>query len=102
VPVEPRFEEAIHAPTRLRICAMLRPLEEADFASLRESLDLSDANLSKTLRALAELGYVRTDKQSSPQRADERRTTRVSLTPLGREVFDAHFAALRAMAAPGA
>ena len=99
--VEPRFDEAIHAPTRLRICAMLRPLAEADFADVTAALDLSDANLSKTLRALVELGYVSTTKQSSPERADERRTTRVSLTALGRDAFDAHFAALRAMA-PGA
>ena len=26
---KPRFDEAIHAPTRLRLCAMLRPLAEA-------------------------------------------------------------------------
>ncbi|KTR90243.1 transcriptional regulator [Microbacterium testaceum] len=100
--VAPRFDEAIHAPTRLRICAMLRPLAEADFADVRAALDLSDAHLSKTLRALVDLGYVSTTKQPSPERADERRTTRVSLTPLGRAVFDAHFAALRAMAPPDA
>ena len=100
VSAEPRFDETIHAPTRLRICAMLRPLDEADFGTVKAALDLSDANLSKTIRALVDLGYVSTTKQPSPERADDRRTTRVRLTPLGREIFDGHLAALRAMAAP--
>ncbi len=98
MPAEPRFDEAIHAPTRLRVCAMLRPLDEADFGAIARTLELSEANLSKTVRNLVELGYVATTKQSSPQRADARQTTTVKLTSRGRAAFDGHLAALRAMA----
>lgn len=95
---KPQFHEAIHAPTRLRLCAMLRPLDEADFRVIAETLDLSEANLSKTVQNLVTLGYLATSKQASPQRSDARRTTSVKLTSLGRRVFDEHLAALRAMA----
>lgn len=98
MPSDPRFDEAIHAPTRLRLCAMLRPLDEADFGAITRTLELSEANLSKTIRNLVEFGYVTTSKQSSPERADARKTTTVKLTPRGRRAFDGHLAALRAMA----
>jgi DNA-binding MarR family transcriptional regulator len=98
VAAEPRFDETIHAPTRLRVCAMLRPLDEADFGAIARTLGLSEANLSKTVRNLVELGYLSTTKQASPQRADARQTTTVKLTSRGRAAFDAHLAALRAMA----
>lgn len=97
VPTEPRFDEAIHAPTRLRLCAMLRPLDGADFGVIATMLELSEANLSKTVRNLVALGYVVISKQASPKRSDARRTTTVKLTPLGRRAFDEHLAALRAM-----
>lgn len=93
-----RFDEAIHAPTRLRLCAMLRPLAQADFAAIAATLDLSEANLSKTIKNLVDLGYLTTSKQASPERADARHTTTVKLTAHGRRAFDGHLAALRAMA----
>ncbi|TFD07005.1 transcriptional regulator [Cryobacterium sp. TMT1-66-1] len=98
MPADPRFDEAIHALTRLRLCALLRPLDAASFSTLVDTLDLSEANLSKTIRNLTELGYVHTSKQTSPERADSRRTTSVSLTPRGRTAFDGHIAALRELA----
>jgi len=99
VAVEARFDEAIHAPTRLRLCAMLRPLESADFGALAGTLDVSDANLSKTIRNLVDIGYLAVSKHSSPGRGDARRVTTVSLTPLGRQALDGHLAALRELAA---
>lgn len=96
--VEPRFDEAIHAPTRLRLCAMLRPLADADFAAIAATLELSEANLSKTVRNLVEIGYLSTSKQASPLRPDARQTTTVKLTAQGRRAIDGHLAALRAMA----
>ena len=100
VSAEPRFHDGIHAPTRLRLCAMLRPVDEADFGVIAETLELSEANLSKTVQNLVALGYVDTSKQASPSRTDARRTTTVKLTPLGRRAFDEHLAALRAMTDP--
>jgi len=93
-----RFDEQIHAPSRLRICGLLRPVDAAEFSVLRTTLELSEANLSKTLRSLAEIGYVRVTKSSSASRDDQRRTTAVSLTNEGRRAFDGHIAALRRIA----
>jgi DNA-binding MarR family transcriptional regulator len=98
VSAKPQFHETIHAPTRLRLCAMLRPVDGADFRVIAETLVLSEANLSKTVQNLVTLGYLTTSKQASPQRTDARRTTSVKLTALGRRVFDEHLAALHAMA----
>lgn len=77
---------------------MLRPLAEADFVTIAATLELSDANLSKTVRNLVEIGYLSASKQASSQRADARQTTTIRLTPQGRRAFDRHIAALHKMA----
>ncbi len=92
------FNEVIHSPTRLRICGVLRRASEVEFSTLRDTLELSDANLSKGLKVLAEAGYVKVRKESSAARADARRLTWVLLTPAGKAAFDAHIAALRQIA----
>ena len=83
---------------RLRICGLLRPVDELEFAVLRDSLQLKDANLSKNLSQLAEAGLVSTRKEFSPARDDARRLTWVSLTAEGHTALAAHLAALRAIA----
>lgn len=45
--VQPVFDETIHAALRLRICGLLRHVDEIDFAVLRDTLRTSDATLSK-------------------------------------------------------
>lgn len=95
---EPRFNETIHAPLRLRICGLLRPVKELDFSVLRDALAISDASLSKHLKVLADAGFVSMGKSASPSRTDSRRLTWVKLTGRGRQAFDAHVAALRAIA----
>lgn len=95
---DPHFDESIHAPTRLRLCAMLRPVDSAEFSALTSTLGVSEANLSKTIRNLVELGYITTSKHSSPDRSDFRRRTNVSLTSRGRQAFDQHLAALQEIA----
>ena len=94
-----QFNEIIHAPLRLRICGILRPVDEIDFAVLREALDISDASLSKHLKVLADNGFVQTVKRSSTARTDSRRLTWVRLTAAGRKAFDAHVKELRQIAA---
>ena len=94
----PAFHELIHAPVRLRICGLLRPVDELEFAVLRDTLQLKDANLSKNLSQLAEAGLDSTRKEFSPARDDARRLTWVSLTAEGHTALAAHLAALRAIA----
>jgi DNA-binding MarR family transcriptional regulator len=96
--IKARFDEVIHAPVRLRICGVLRPVEQMDFAVLRDTLDVSDATLSKHLKTLAEAKYVSMTKAASAARTDARRLTWVTLTPAGRNAFDAHVRALQEIA----
>ncbi|WP_435737253.1 transcriptional regulator [Cellulosimicrobium sp. PMB13] len=94
----PAFSEVIHSPVRLRICGVLRRGAELEFALLRDTLGLTDANLSKNLRVLADVGFLTVRKESSPSRADARRLTWVTLTPEGRRAVEAHLAALAQIA----
>ncbi|MFB2584532.1 transcriptional regulator [Herbiconiux liukaitaii] len=96
---DPSFSEVIHAPLRLRICGLLRHVDELDFAIIRDALQVDDAKLSKHLRTLADAGFVALRKERSPQRADARRLTWVSLTPAGSTALEAHLAALADIAA---
>lgn len=95
---EAKFDETIHAPVRLRICGLLRPVDYLDFAMLRDALNVSDATLSKHLKTLAATGYVTSSKAASPGRGDARRITWLTLTRTGRSAFDAHVRALQQIA----
>lgn len=88
---KPRFDEVIHAPNRLRICAALSAVTEAEFSTLRESLGVSDPVISKHLRTLQEAGYVTLTK---PTGRGGRVRTWVSLTAAGRRALEAHIAEL--------
>jgi DNA-binding MarR family transcriptional regulator len=86
-----RFDELIHPTTRLSLVALLAAADWAEFAFLRDQLDLSDSALSKQLSTLEEAGYVQIDR---PLR-DRRRRVRVRLTTAGETAFQGHVAALR-------
>jgi DNA-binding MarR family transcriptional regulator len=89
----PRFDELIHPSTRLSIVALLAAADWVDFAFVRDQLGLSDSALSKQLSTLEEAGYLRIERPVS----DRRRRVRARLTPAGREAFQGHVAALRAI-----
>jgi DNA-binding MarR family transcriptional regulator len=92
---EPRFDELIHPSTRLSIVALLAAADWAEFAFVRDRLELSDSALSKQLSTLEEAGYVDIER---PVR-DRRRRVRARLTSAGRAAFDGHVAALRQIVA---
>ncbi len=94
MPAEARFDPTIHAPARFRLCAVLRHVDGVGFGSLVKVLDLSESQLSKTIRSLAEVGYATVAKGPSDGRNDLRHTTTVRLTGLGRSAYDGHVAAL--------
>jgi DNA-binding MarR family transcriptional regulator len=75
--------------------ALLAAADWAEFAFVRERLELSDSALSKQLSNLEEAGYVDIER---PVR-DRRRRVRARLTPTGRAAFDGHVAALRQIVA---
>jgi DNA-binding MarR family transcriptional regulator len=86
-----RFDELIHPATRLSIVALLAAADWADFAFIRDQLDLSDSALSKQLSTLEEVGYITVERPLS----ERRRRVRTRLTPLGRRRFAGHVAALQ-------
>ena len=88
------FDPQIHAPARLQIMAVLAGVQDAEFAMLRKTADVSDSVLSKHLSALSEAGYVRLRKAAQ----DGRQRTWASLTRTGRTAFREHVAALTALA----
>lgn len=88
---EAKFDELIHPATRLSIVALLAAADWADFAFIRDQLGLSDSALSKQLGTLEDAGYLTIDRPVSQRR----RRVRARLTPLGRERYAGHVAALR-------
>jgi DNA-binding MarR family transcriptional regulator len=89
--VRPHFDAVIHPPPRLQICGLLAAVDTMDFATVRESVGVSDSVLSKHVRQLEEAGYVRVRKAT---RASRLRTS-LALTDAGRAAFEAHVAELR-------
>lgn len=94
---EGSFNELIHAPMRLRICGLLRPIDKIDFAVIRDTLNISDPTLSKHLKLLSDAGFVKMTKGASSARTDSRRITWLSLTSAGKRAFDKHLRALQAI-----
>lgn len=92
--IDAAFDETIHAPNRLQICAALSSVAEAEFATLRDTIEVADSVLSKHLKVLADAGYVRIAKPSGNGRV----RTWVSLTATGRKAFDGHVAELQRLA----
>lgn len=84
------FDDLIHAPNRLKICALLAPVTSLEFSALREQLEVSDSVLSKHIKPLEEAGYVVINKSAS----EGRQRTWLSLSPAGRKAFKGHVDAL--------
>ncbi|ACZ89138.1 transcriptional regulator [Streptosporangium roseum] len=89
----PQLNPVIHAPTRLQIVALLAAADEAEFAFVRDNLDVSDSVLSKHASALEAAGYVKIRKGH----VGKRPRTWFSLTHEGRAAYTAHVAALQAI-----
>jgi DNA-binding MarR family transcriptional regulator len=89
------FDEIIHPSTRLSIVALLASTDWAEFAFVRDRLDMSDSALSKQFTTLEEAGYITIERLVS----NHRRRVRVALTDQGRHAFQGHVAALQAVIA---
>lgn len=87
----PEFNDVIHAPVRLRICAFLDAVSAAEFATIRDMLGVADSVVSKHLKVLQEAGYVKLSKPAGNGRI----RTWVELTRDGRNAYSGHVAALR-------
>lgn len=79
------------APARLRLLTALTAVSEAEFATIRDALQVSDSVLSKHVTALEGAGYLK--RRKGVHRG--RRTTWLSLSSRGRVALSAHVATLR-------
>ena len=90
----PSIDPALHHPARLQIAAVLARVDDIEFATLREIVEVSDSVLSKHLSALSEAGYVKLSKAKQ----DGRQRTWAAFTGKGTKAFKAHMHALTELA----
>jgi DNA-binding MarR family transcriptional regulator len=89
-----QLDPVIHAPVRFSIVAALATVDEADFATVRDRVEVTDSALSKQATQLEEAGYVKVRKGY----VGKRPRTWLSLTAKGRRAYARHLDALRAIA----
>ncbi|MFT0846909.1 transcriptional regulator [Actinomycetaceae bacterium L2_0104] len=91
--VHPRLDlkPTLESPIRLSIVAALAGVEKADFATIRDTIAISDSALSKQLTQLEEAGYVSIGKE----RVGRRTRTWLALTVPGNAALRSHLDALR-------
>ncbi len=86
-----RLDDVVHQRVRLGILAVLAEADVADFGFLKETLHLTDGNLSRHLQVLEEARFVRITKAFEGKRP----RTWVQATKSGRAAFASELAALR-------
>jgi DNA-binding MarR family transcriptional regulator len=77
------LDRVIHEKGRLAIMSLLAAAQELSFTELRESLKMTDGNLTTHIRTLQEAGYLSVTKSY----LNNRPLTTCSLTPGGRKSF---------------
>ncbi|HRC12532.1 MAG: transcriptional regulator [Actinomycetales bacterium] len=89
-----RLDDVIHSPIRFSIVAALAKVDSAEFSAVRDTVQVSDSVLSKQVTLLEQAGYVDVKKGY----VGKRPRTWLALSPAGEQAFQAHLAALRAIA----
>lgn len=78
------LDPIIHTPTRLAILSVLVSSLKADFTFLKDSIGITDGNLSTHLSKLETSGYITIKKQFKGKKPQ----TICSITKKGREAFE--------------
>jgi DNA-binding MarR family transcriptional regulator len=78
-----QIDRVIHEKGRLGLMSMLAASSELSFIELRDTLQVSDGNLTTHIRTLHEAGYVSVAKSYR----NNRRLTTVSMTVGGHRAF---------------
>ena len=87
------LDEQLNAPVRLSLLALLAKVENAEFGTVRDALDVSDSVLSKQVAQLEAAGYVHAVKGY----VGKRPRTWLTATGAGRAALSRHLGALRAV-----
>ena len=85
-----QLDRVIHEKGRMAIMALLAASPELSFTELRDTLEMTDGNLTTHLRTLREEGYVSVAKSYQ----NNRPLTTCSLTAAGRKEFSNYIALL--------
>ena len=88
------LDDLLTHAVRFSIAAALAAVERAEFAAVRDSVEITPPTLSKQVALLEGAGYVHVEKG----RVGRQPRTWLSLTQAGREAYGRHLAALRAIA----
>ncbi len=79
-----QLDRVIHERGRLAILSMLAASAELSFTELRDTLGMTDGNLTTHIRTLQEAGYLSVTKSFQ----NNRPLTTCSLTPAGKKAFN--------------
>lgn len=88
------LDDLVHQPVRFSLLAVLAAAEEAEFAFVRDAIEVSDSVLSKHASTLEAVGYLAVRKGH----VGKRPRTWFRLTEEGRTAFEAHVALLTTIA----
>ncbi|MFP6874684.1 MAG: transcriptional regulator [Verrucomicrobiales bacterium] len=78
-----QLDKVIHEKSRMAIMSTLASSAEFSFTELRDTLGMTDGNLTTHIRTLQKSGYISVSKSFS----DNRSLTTCALTREGREAF---------------
>ena len=78
-----QLDRVIHEKGRLPIMSLLAASPELSFTEMRDTLGMTDGNLSVHIKTLQEAGFISVTKSYQNQRP----LTTCSLTPSGRKAF---------------
>ena len=78
-----QLDRVIHEKGRLAIMSMLAASPQLSFTELRDTLNMTDGNLTTHIRTLQEAGYVSVTKSFR----DNRPLTTCALTSAGKKAF---------------
>ena len=84
------LDDLVHSPVRFALMSALNSVDQADYQTIKQSLGLSYALLTKHATILERAGYLRTIKEFSAKTP----RTSYGLTAKGRSAYGAHLAAL--------
>lgn len=87
---QPAFNEVIHSPIRLQVCAILAEADSLRFAEVQSTLGITDSHLSKNIRVLAAASLVTQSKQYEQTAEHQLPVTVLALTAEGRRVYRHH------------
>ena len=78
-----QLDRVIHEKGRLAIMSMLAASPELSFTELRDTLNMTDGNLTTHIRTLQEAGYISVTKSFQ----NNRPLTTCAMTPSGKKAF---------------